>query len=187
MPFAQLSPILWDSTWPSLFREASLLPSLVQVLPSPMLLSFIWHKILRLFVSVSSRAPHGIANAWHLADTQQVLLDWIHSGKLRANAEAAPCHPGEGSRKYREELLEDGSLVSFSAGRAAEWWSECLLCGACSGSGLVLLNGSCTGCQGWPLIWNVPSNQTSMFEDCSHHWSVVLASTADMAFTTRWH
>ena len=124
---------------PPLFREASLLPSLVQVLPSPMLLSFIWHKILRLFVSVSSRAPHGIANAWPLADTQQVSLDWIHSGKLRANAEAAPCHPGEGSRKYREELLEEGSLVSFSAGRAVEWWSECLLSGACSGSGLVLL------------------------------------------------
>ena len=63
-----------------LFREAALLPSVVQVLPSPMLLSFIWHKLLCLFVSLSSRAPHGVPSAWHLADTQQVLLDWIHSG-----------------------------------------------------------------------------------------------------------
>lgn len=153
-----------------------------------MLLSFIWHKLLLLFVSVSvsSRVPHCIPSAWHLADTQQVLLDWIKSVKLRASTEAAPCHPGEGSRKYREELLEEGGLVSFSAGRAAQRGSECLLCGACSGSSSVLLKGACPACQGWPGHLEGP------FQPDIHVcglFSLVCGSfsTADRAFTPRWH
>lgn len=63
-------------------------------------------------------------------------------------AETAPCHPEEGGSKSNAELVEGGNSISFSAARAAGHWSECLLCGAWSGSGLVLLKDSGIGCQG---------------------------------------
>lgn len=143
MSFAQVFSIVWDSMQPSPFERGlpfDLLfagPSTPCCCPSSGTGSYF-----------SSQVPYCIPNAWHLAGTQQVSLDWINSVTLRANVQAAPCHPGEGGRKHREQLLEEGSLVNFSTDRAAQRWSEGFPCGVCSGRGLVLLKGSCSGCQG---------------------------------------